>query len=105
MQECTFQPKIARAIGKYTLDQAAEVKQNASSILREDNLLKKKQKDQYEILKEYESGMLDASTYFKWQYEAKQQDDIEEKCRIEQSEGGGKNQISFYLGEVLDRAE
>ncbi|CAD7959559.1 unnamed protein product [Amoebophrya sp. A120] len=85
-QECTFQPEIGKPLkdGHFKLEQIAEVKPNASSILREDVLVKKKQENEYNILMDYERGLRDSSGYYLWQYNQRVQDDIEEKCRVEQ---------------------
>ncbi|CAD7943916.1 unnamed protein product [Amoebophrya sp. A25] len=84
-RECTFQPKINQLPGgKLHLEQIADVRQNASSILREDNLVRKKQEKEYNVLMDYERGLRDASEYFMWQYNERVKDDVEEKCRVEQ---------------------
>ena len=40
---------------------------NKTSILREDFLLKKKQEKEFEMLKRYESELLDTSGFYEWQ--------------------------------------
>jgi len=83
-KECTFKPKIKELKGKYDPQQFAEVRHNASSILREDMLVKKKQENEYNVLMDYERGLRDASEYYLWQYNQRVADDVEEKCRVEQ---------------------
>eukprot|EP00747_Dinoflagellata_sp_TGD_P162531 gnl/TRDRNA2_/TRDRNA2_180226_c0_seq1.p1 gnl/TRDRNA2_/TRDRNA2_180226_c0~~gnl/TRDRNA2_/TRDRNA2_180226_c0_seq1.p1 ORF type:complete len:804 (+),score=236.88 gnl/TRDRNA2_/TRDRNA2_180226_c0_seq1:125-2413(+) len=80
MGECSFQPTPAKPYKPPTAD--APIKQNASSVLREDALLKKKQAKEYEILKRYEEDLHDPSGYYEWQANQREQDQLEEEKRV-----------------------
>jgi len=78
-QECTFKPAPAKDY--HPPQQIAEVRQNQASILREDALVSKKQKKEYDILKDYESELRDASEFYEWQTEMRAKDQFEEEFR------------------------
>lgn len=81
-KECTFQPASAKPYRPPAA--AAEVKQNAASVLREDHLVRRKQEKEFQLLKDYESDLRDASEFYEWQAERRKEDDIEDKMRVEQ---------------------
>lgn len=79
-QECTFQPKIGKPY--YHPEQAADVRQNAASVLREDSLVKMKQLKEYTNLMRYEQELRDESEFHEWQHNARLQDHMEEEARV-----------------------
>ncbi|CAE8638882.1 unnamed protein product [Polarella glacialis] len=83
MAECTFHPKISKK-GYVPPTEDAVVRQTAASILREDALLKKKQANEYQILKRYEEDLHDASEYHRWQEQMKEKDHTDEEKRVQQ---------------------
>eukprot|EP00434_Breviolum_minutum_P013022 symbB.v1.2.011473.t1/scaffold770.1/size163962/9 len=82
MAECTFYPKTAKKFVAPSGD--ATVRHNASSVLREDALLKQKQAKEYQILKRYQEDLHDASQFYTWQERMKEQDQSEEEARVRQ---------------------
>jgi hypothetical protein len=54
---------------------SAQIRQNASSVLREDYLYRKQQAKDAEILKNYEKELRDPVEYFAWQQAMKERDD------------------------------
>merc|ERR1719161_2679700 len=80
--ECTFKPDLPKPY--MPSKQSAEVAMNTAAILREDNLLMKKQEKEYAILKEYESELRDCSAFYEWQFEMRKKDQLEELARVEQ---------------------
>jgi hypothetical protein len=54
---------------------APPVRLTAAAVLREDALFRKKQEEQAKLIAEYESGRRDASTFYRWQTEMRQQDE------------------------------
>jgi hypothetical protein len=72
----------AKPAPKFTAD--AQVKLTAASILREDNLYKKKQAKEAEVLKKYESELRDTSEFFRWQTEERIKEDAKKLARVEQ---------------------
>jgi len=80
--ECTFKPAPAKEWTPPT--ETAVVKQNAAAVLREDALLKKKQAQEYEMLKRYEQELHDASTYHEWQQQMREKDKSDEEKRVYQ---------------------
>jgi len=83
MEQCTFMPELNQEYDRTALVQA-EVKMTAAAILREDNLVKRKQEKEHEILKNYETELRDASEFNRWQQDMKERDKIEEEMRIAQ---------------------
>jgi len=90
-KECTFQPAYhtnamqTSAPEEYIGPRAnAEVKQTASSVLREDALVKKKQANEYATLKQFEEDLRDASTYYEWQANMRERDDLEKELHVAQ---------------------
>jgi len=82
MKDCTFKPHINSEYRPPT--EAAEVKMTAAAILREDALIRKKQEQEYEILRQYESELRDASEFYEWQATQIAADDLAEQERVEQ---------------------
>eukprot|EP00930_Biecheleria_cincta_P025545 TRINITY_DN18174_c0_g3_i1.p1 TRINITY_DN18174_c0_g3~~TRINITY_DN18174_c0_g3_i1.p1 ORF type:complete len:779 (+),score=200.10 TRINITY_DN18174_c0_g3_i1:34-2337(+) len=82
MAECSFQPKPAKKYVPPT--EHAVVVQNASSVLREDALLKQKQARERQILKRYEEDLHDESGYHAWQEKMREKDHNEEEQRVHQ---------------------
>merc|ERR1712048_367987 len=75
--ECTFKPAPAKKYVPPT--EEAIVKQNVSSILREDALIRKKQQKEAAILKRYEEDLHDESEYQAWKQKQQLKDDLEEE--------------------------
>merc|ERR1712107_556679 len=80
--ECTFKPAPAKKHSPPT--EEAIIRQNASSVLREDALLKKKQQKEAQILKRSEEDLHDESEFQAWKQKIKLQDDLEEENRVRQ---------------------
>jgi hypothetical protein len=72
----------AKPAPKFTTD--AQVKLTTASILREDNLYKKKQAKEAAVLKKYESELRDTSSFYKWQTEERIKEEAEKLARVEQ---------------------
>jgi len=83
MEECTFAPKINPAYNPKGIAET-EVKMNTAAILREDKLVRNKQEKEYEILNNYESELLDASEFYRWQQNMREKDTIDEEMRVAQ---------------------
>jgi len=81
MRECTFQPLPAQPVPEFG---SAEVRQNVAAVLREDALVKKKQANEYQILKRYEEDLRDASEFNEWQGNMREKDANEEERRVHQ---------------------
>ena len=64
MAECTFQPQQVKRI--MPADDA-QVRQNVASVLREDARLRQTMNKEYELLKQYEAELHDASGFYEWQ--------------------------------------
>lgn len=79
MQECTFKPKTAAYLPPKA---EAIVRQNVASVLREDALLRQKQASEYDLLKQYEVDLHDASEFHRWQEEAREKDHLDEEQRM-----------------------
>ena len=71
----------AKPAPKYTAD--AQVKLTAASILREDNLYKKKQAKEAAVLKKYESELRDTSEFYRWQTEERIKEEAQKLARVE----------------------
>eukprot|EP00762_Andalucia_godoyi_P003890 ANDGO_05594.mRNA.1 Cilia- and flagella-associated protein 99 len=61
----------------------APVRMNAAAILREDTVYKKKQAQDAEVLRKYESDLRDASEFYEWQSRTRAQDDAERNADVE----------------------
>eukprot|EP00397_Hematodinium_sp_SG-2012_P016599 GEMP01016942.1.p1 GENE.GEMP01016942.1~~GEMP01016942.1.p1 ORF type:complete len:776 (+),score=205.93 GEMP01016942.1:254-2581(+) len=83
MEECTFVPQVNPGFNRHALAET-EVKMNTAAILREDKLIRNKQEKEYEILKNYESEMQDASEFYRWQQDMREKDTMEEAQRVAQ---------------------
>lgn len=83
MNDCTFQPALAKEFVRAGLSEA-EIKMNTAAILREDKLVKDKQEKEYEVLKNYECELKDASEFYRWQQEMREDDTIQEQLRVAQ---------------------
>jgi len=81
MKHCTFQPMVKEYMPP-TME--AVVRQNTSAVLREDSLLKKKQLNEYQVLKRYEEDLHDASDFHRWQQDMKEKDSMDEEKRVQQ---------------------
>jgi len=83
-KECTFMPAYETP-AEYTGPRAnAEVKQTASSVLREDALVKKKQANEYKVLHQFEEDLRDASTFHEWQANMRERDELEKELHVAQ---------------------
>lgn len=82
LRECTFAPEVQGMDYKRPLREAP-VRATAAAVLREDALLKQKQAKEFQLLKDYERGLHDASEYNRWQTEMKEKDQQEEELRVQ----------------------
>jgi hypothetical protein len=71
----------AKPAPKFTAD--AQVKLTAASILREDNLYKKKQAKEAAVLQKFESELRDTSEFYRWQTEERQKEEAQKLARVE----------------------
>lgn len=81
--DCTFHPELVA--GEYREPrQHAEVRQTGASVLREDALVKKKQLKEYNILKQFEEDLRDASGFYEWQQDMRERDQLEKELNVAQ---------------------
>ena len=80
--ECNFEGVKAHPVPPQRAGQGI-VRLNAASILREDNLYRKKQEAEAAILGAYERELRDSSTFDVWQQKMKEQDEKERMEHIE----------------------
>eukprot|EP00746_Dinoflagellata_sp_MGD_P161759 gnl/MRDRNA2_/MRDRNA2_89028_c0_seq1.p1 gnl/MRDRNA2_/MRDRNA2_89028_c0~~gnl/MRDRNA2_/MRDRNA2_89028_c0_seq1.p1 ORF type:complete len:760 (+),score=202.59 gnl/MRDRNA2_/MRDRNA2_89028_c0_seq1:111-2390(+) len=83
-KECSFAPAYVTPAEYREPRAPAEVKQNSASILREDALVKKKQAKEYGILKQFEEDLRDSSTYYEWQADMRERDQLERELQVQQ---------------------
>ncbi len=62
----------------------AEVRMNASAVLREDNVYKKKQAQEAKLLQAYEEDLRDSTEYYEWLSEQRRQQEEDRLARVEQ---------------------
>lgn len=76
--ELQFNQKHAREMPNFDKIKAP-VNVNTAAILREGNLIKKKQLEEEKVIKDFEMNMRDASEYNRWIDEMKQKEDVEQE--------------------------
>mmetsp|Transcript_6907 Transcript_6907/g.10108 ORF Transcript_6907/g.10108 Transcript_6907/m.10108 type:complete len:749 (-) Transcript_6907:31-2277(-) len=79
----SLKPKSIEDVKKM-LNRPAPVKYNATAIMREDGILKAKQKKEEQLLRRFESELRDSSEFFEWQEEMRARDALEKELKLQQ---------------------
>jgi hypothetical protein len=79
--ELTFAPSLPPPPAKRP---PPDVRVNASAILREDALLKKKQAQDAALIKAYEEELRDNTEFYRWQGEMKKKDELDKLAHVDQ---------------------
>ena len=61
----------------------ADVQLNVAAVLREDALLRKKQEQEAQLIKRFETELRDSTEFYQWQNEMREKDDAIRKAQIE----------------------